>query len=87
LEELKRLREENAALNQQVDFQQSDLSSQTQKFKDMQTKYESEVENLRSQLKGSQSEQFVRQQLENKKLIEHNALLIREVESLRYHLT
>ena len=53
----------------------------------MQTKYESEVENLRSQLKGSQSEQFVRQQMENKKLIEHNALLIREVESLRYHLT
>ena len=81
------MREENAALNQQVDFQQSDLSSQTQKFKDVQTKYETEVENLRSQLKGSQSEQFVRQQLENKKLIEHNALLIREVESLRYHLT
>jgi len=53
----------------------------------MQTKYESEIENLRSQLKGSQSEQFVKQQTENKKLIEHNALLIREVESLRYHLT
>ena len=45
----------------------------------MQTKYESEIENLRSQLKGSQSEQFVKQQTENKKLIEHNKLAARYI--------
>jgi hypothetical protein len=49
----------------------------------MQNKFESEIENLRSQLKGSQSEQFVRQQMEHKKLIEDNAGLMREVKSLR----
>lgn len=52
----------------------------------MQTKFESELENLRSQLKGSQSEQFVRQQGEHKKLIEDNAMLMREVKALRSQL-
>jgi hypothetical protein len=52
----------------------------------MQTKFESELENLRSQLKGSQSEQFVRQQVEHKKLIEDNAMLMREVKALRSQL-
>lgn len=52
----------------------------------MQSKFEGEIENLRSQLKGSQSEQFVRQQQEHRKLIEDNAVLMREVKTLREQL-
>lgn len=53
------------------------------KARDLQTKYEGELENLKAQLKGSQSEQFSRQQQEHRRLVEDNASLMREVKTLR----
>jgi hypothetical protein len=49
----------------------------------MQSKFEAEIENLRQQLRGSQSEQFVRQQAEHRRLIEDNAGLMRELGKMR----
>lgn len=65
---------------------ESDLQFQAQKTKELQKKYESELDNLRNQLKGSQSEQFVKQQIEHRKLLEDNAILIREIKSLQNKL-
>ena len=64
-------------------YLENDLLFQAQKTKDIQSKFEVEIENLRAQIKGSQNENFVRQQVEQKKLIEDNANLMREVKGLK----
>ncbi|CDW73694.1 UNKNOWN [Stylonychia lemnae] len=86
-EDIKKMKEENQELRMRANYLEQDLAFLSQKTKELQTKYETEIENLRSQLKGSQSEQFVKQQIEHKKLIEDNSVLMREVKLLQDQLS
>lgn len=80
------LKEEKEELKVDLEYHKDYLKFQTDKTIEIEKKFSSELANLRAQLKGNHSDQFIKLQQDNKKLLEDNTKLMREINDLKSHL-